>query len=284
MSATLAHRASTLIDPLTTMTTNRLVALSGTDTAAFAQAQFSCDISALRPGQWRFGAWLSARGRVRIWFELLRTAEDAFLLNLRDGDAIAVVELLRRFVLRARVAIEPGVLPDASPPSAADDAANFVYAIDADWRMRLPRSDVVILPGTEPDNETRRAEIAAGIARMPATLADTLMPAWLDAGRFGAVGFKKGCYPGQEIVARMHYRGGNTRRLVRVAVAGATDPSAQPLRTVEGTEAGVVLSAVAEAGGHVALAVLRDDIDSAGLCLETGAAVEVLSASWAEAV
>lgn len=268
---------------MTTTISNRLVVLRGTNAATFAQAQFSCDVLALRPGQWRFGAWLSAQGRVRAWFELLRADEETFFVHLRDGDAAALIEPLRRFVLRTRVVIEPSTLPDTPPPAAVGDAPHLIHAIGTNWQLRLPGTDAIVMPGTEPSGDMRRAEITAGIARVPEVLAESLVPAWLEAERLGAVSLRKGCYPGQEIVARMHYRGHNTRRLVRVAISGGPDPSAQTLRTVEGIEAGVILRAVAGTGTHAALAVLREGLDASRLRTEAGVEVEVLSTDWPSA-
>jgi len=92
-------------DMLTTLPPLQLIEISGADALAFAQAQFSSDVSTLEPGYWQWSAWLNAQGRVRAFFHLLRIREDTLWLVLRGGDAMRLREALARYVLRAKVAL-----------------------------------------------------------------------------------------------------------------------------------------------------------------------------------
>ena len=83
----------------------QIVELAGADAIAFAQAQFSSDLATLGNGQWQWSAWLSAQGRVRAFFHLLRLSDDRLLLWLRGGSALALRDALARFVFRAKVQI-----------------------------------------------------------------------------------------------------------------------------------------------------------------------------------
>ena len=237
-------------DPQLFSTRERLE-LSGPDAAAFAQAQFCSDSRELAPGAHQFGGWRDAKGRVQNFFRIDCLAPDRFHLQLRGGVAATMAEGLRRFVFRSKVKIE-----------VAADAGG-----DLDPALAL-------------------AEIRAGIPRLPLALQGELLAAWLDFERLGAISYKKGCYPGQEIAARMHFRGGNSRRLHRVRVEGAHNPTAGMLRDEEGKEAGRVLQAVPlDRHAFEALAVLRDGFGERSLQSEgeAGAAIEVFSTQWTAA-
>ena len=246
--------------------TRQWLRLAGPDAAAFAHAQFCNDVRALAPGQWQYGGWLDAKGRVLALFECLCLAPDHYALRLRGGEAAPFAQGLQRYVFRSKVKIAVQA-PDI--PVALFPDGTFATAESGDDGT-LPAADAL-------------AEIRAGLPRLPVALAGELLTAWLDFERLGAISFKKGCYPGQEIAARMYFRGGNSRRLHPVAVHTEVHPTAAVLRGADGQEAGRVIQAVASGPGrYEALAVLRDNMAEAALHGEGDAAarIEVLSAQW----
>lgn len=267
-----------------------LVRIDGPDAAAFLHAQLCSDVAALEPGRWQFGAWLSAQGRVRSFFHLLHPAPAQYVLVLRGGDGATLATALKRYVLRAKVSLAPGravLTCAAAPPAPPTLPARPLQAFDAGWLLQgaeLPlawRIDVTATAPTEaaPEPAAVALEIAAGVPWLPASRLDDLLPAALDFPRLGAISYAKGCYPGQEVAARLHFRGGNTRHLraVRGADAG-TD--GQALRLPDGAEAGCLLQ-VGDAG--TALAVLRAQAAAPGVQLDSDPGpgrVEVISALW----
>ncbi len=106
----------------------------------------------------------------------------------------------------------------------------------------------------------RRADVAAQLPLLPPALAGEYVPQALDLERLGAIRFDKGCYPGQEIAARLHFRGGNKRRLRRLRIEGNGVAPATPLLSGDGREAGHVLYAAAGSDGisSDAIAVLPE--------------------------
>src|SRR5690349_15145114 len=80
-----------------------LIEIAGADAIAFAHAQFSSDVAALAAGAWQWSAWLSAEGRTRAVFAVLRVADDRLLVWLPLGGARAIADALARYVLRAKV-------------------------------------------------------------------------------------------------------------------------------------------------------------------------------------
>lgn len=199
----------------------QVLEISGTDAAAFAHAQFSSDVLALPDGQWQWSAWLSPQGRVRAFFHLSRRAADDIVLTLRGGDAEWLRAELSRFVFRAKMQLSATTGPTAQT-SKLDD-------------------------------------IRAGIPEIGAELRDQFLPQWIGLDRLGAVSVSKGCYPGQEIMARLHFKGGNKRSLYRIG-SDAVIAAGTLLRDAQtGEEAGCVLQcARTDSSGYEALASLID--------------------------
>ncbi|WP_049622562.1 YgfZ/GcvT domain-containing protein [Frateuria defendens] len=228
--------------------------LSGPDAGAFAQAQFSSNLSTLDVGHWQFSAWLDAQGRVRALFQLARLREDAWLLLLRGGAANALADALRSYVLRAKLRI------DALPASTLSTGAALpLHTLAGDeHRLTLGCGDHSLQVGAgDADGQWRLWQIRHGWPWLPDEALDALLPPALSLAQLQATALDKGCYPGQEIVARLHYRGGNKRHMHGVLLS-------HPLRagTVvrdDGRETLRLLD-VAPADGHwEALAVIADD-------------------------
>ncbi|WP_246194489.1 YgfZ/GcvT domain-containing protein [Pseudoxanthomonas jiangsuensis] len=244
-----------------------LLAMDGPDALAFAQAQFASDVTALAIGHWHWSAWLNAKGRVIAVFALLRTGEASLRLLLPDHDAGELGEALRRFVFRRKVAIAPrpdlhaagafAVPATASGPvlAGAEDAA---AGLELDFGAPgLPRT--LRLAATPAAEDLAAAEAWAvadlrlGLPRLAASQRETWTPQQLALDRLPAFSVKKGCYPGQEIVARTHFLGKAKRELLLLQVDDAADAGA------EVSQAGKPIGSLASVAGHAprwALAVL----------------------------
>jgi folate-binding protein YgfZ len=195
------------------------ILIEGADARRFAQAQFSGDVESLAQGEWQWNAWLDAQGRVQALMHLARLGEDRLLAILRGGDVEKTRASLARYIFRAKASVAVrifsghagGALPMGRVDSGADDMIAIGYG---DRSLQLKASG-----GASPDEVTtntwRLADIRAGWPVLPADDARLLPPA-LGLEHLGAVSLDKGCYPGQEIVARLHWRGGNKSTLCHV--------------------------------------------------------------------
>ena len=215
------------------------VRVAGPEAAVFLQGQLSQEIEGLEVGGGARSFLLQPQGKVDAYLRVTRAGVEEFVLDVDAGWGDAVVARLRRFKLRTKADIE--VLDGWSCVAEAVDGA-LVEAVGRD------------LAGDEDDltgYEERR--IRAGEPRMGAEIDGSTIPAALGVVD-RAVSFTKGCYTGQELVARIDSRGGHTpTRLVGVrgtTMAGATV-------VVGGKEVGRVTSAA----GDVALALVRREID-----------------------
>ncbi|UGB39372.1 YgfZ/GcvT domain-containing protein [Frateuria soli] len=230
-----------------------LVALEGPDAIAFAQAQFSSNLATLADGQWQFSAWLDAQGRVRALFHLMRLDAHRLRLLLRGGEAQALAAGLQRYVFRASVRVS--ALP--ARELATVEATPLHAVVERDDTLILGCGSHGLKVATNGDDAWRLPQLRAGWPWLPAGAGDDLLPAWLDLGRLGATALDKGCYPGQELVARMHYRGGSKRRLRRVRLSLALEPGSG--LEVEGGTAIRLLDVAGVDGVVEALAVVHDD-------------------------
>ena len=192
--------------------------IEGPDARRFAQAQFSGDVGSLAERRWQWNAWLDARGRVQALMHLANLGGERLLAVLRGGNAETTRAGLARCVFRAKVSVTVRVLSghadDALPMGHVDAGSHGDIAIGyGDRSLRLKAPGTPANPGVA--NAWRLADIRAGRPTLPAGDAHFLPPA-LSLGRLGAVSLDKGCYPGQEIVARLHYRGGHKSCLCHV--------------------------------------------------------------------
>ena len=266
----------------------QLIQIVGPDAVAFAQAQFSSDVFALANGRWQWSAWLSAQGRVRAFFHLLRDNDECLRLILRGGSAARMRDALARYVFRAKLQLgviedmnaylieAPGDSPDsASLPigtNIATNAQGTCIALPGHAPRWLWLRDTGAAPVVAQDSGVARncgalVDIEAGLVTLDAALEDRLLPSWIGLGDLQATSVSKGCYPGQEIIARMQYLGRLKERLHGFhLVDGAAMPAAgTPLHQAGRDEAvGIVVnSAPAPAGGSDLLAVVRQEATDA---------------------
>ena len=230
--------------------------LEGPDAGAFAHAQFSSKVDGLAVGRWQFSAWLDAKGRVRALFHLARLEEQRYLLLLRGGEAAAMVEALQRFVFRSRVRLT--ALP-ARGLSTGPAQPLHVVTMEGDAVSLGCGSHALLVSATASTDDAWRAlQLRDGWPWLPASMLGTSLPAALSLQRLDAVAVDKGCYPGQEIVARLHFRGGHKRHLHRGKTSHPVE-TGEVLR-IGDREVGCVLDVVVDDGGFDVLLVLDDDV------------------------
>lgn len=265
-----------------------LLTLDGADATTFAQAQFCSDVASLGDGQWQWSSWLDAQGRALYFFALLRITPTRLMAWLPAGDADAFVAQLGRFLFRSRVSLEAPLgwallqQPDIRPPSPREWlAAGEGFALDIGVQQRRL---MTLLPDSSGEVDEvalqawRRADIDDRLPLLATPVSGQFVPQTLGFETLAAVSHDKGCYPGQEIVARLHFRGGNKRHLYRVAIETSASPAAgEQLRSAQRDRAGTLLYAVPDpGGGHIALAVLSQDIAAeGGLLTAQGDAVHI---------
>lgn len=240
------------------------IGLQGPDAAAFAQAQFANDVSCLGDGQWQWNAWLTPKGRVIALFALLRRAEDDFLLLAPDHPADELASQLARFVFRRKLKVAARTDLHASGSFAPAAAARGAQAgidgetVELDFGAEDGARTLRIGAAPADDDPGRLArwftfDLIHGLPHLPASQREQWTPQQLSLERLRAFSVKKGCYPGQEIVARTHFLGKAKRGL---ALLRAPSPLAIDADVgLDGAAIGKIVS-VAPMEPHCALAVL----------------------------
>jgi folate-binding protein YgfZ len=229
--------------------------IEGPDARRFAQAQFSGDVRSLEAGHWQWNAWLDAQGRVQALMHLADLGSERLLAVLRGGDAGRMCADLGRYLLRSRVVLSASTFsgcPEAALPMGRFEEDGHDLVIGFGGRsLRLIESSSA--PDLAASMRWRVADIEAGWPILPWQGPHFLPPA-LGLERLGAISLGKGCYPGQEIVARLHFRGTHKWRLCHLRGAGALEPGA--VREAAGDPLLHVLDCVPNEGRMESLAVV----------------------------
>lgn len=246
----------------------------GADTATFLQGQLSQDVAGMAPGGSRWSLLLQPAGKMTAWLRVTRESDDSYLLDVTAGHGAATTERLNRFKLRVACELESldgwqslvvrGVGAAAPEPGHSDDAACLVAtagtSIGVEGYDLLGPSGTLATPAdaTHDPDAIATDRIAHTIPEMGAEIDESVIPAELGAWLVEeSVSWTKGCYTGQELVARVDSRGSNTpRRLRRIATTTPAEPGAV-VADADGNEVGAVTSAGAEA----ALAFLKRSVE-----------------------
>lgn len=245
---------------MTTLHNAQTLSIEGPDAAVFANGQFSSDVLSLEVGHWQFSAWLDPRGRVRTLFHLARLAPDSYLLLLRGGSAQMMADELRRFVFRSKLSLS--VLPTGG---LACGPAGVMHDVSSDENLISLGCDthsLRIVAADHGDDAWRAPQLESGWPWLPESLLGELLPAALSLQRLNAVAVDKGCYPGQEIVARLHFRGGHKRHLHRVRLSHPMNAGDRLHR--DGREVGCVVDMLATNDAIEALVIVSDETITQG--------------------
>lgn len=220
--------------------------VSGEDAGEFLQSQLSADILALDVDDQTFAAYCTPKGQVLGLLRLART-RTGYLVAARDVLLPGILRRLQMYVLRSKVKLEAA--PDVhvvgtNGPEYAFDTDGTASGDDAAWHA---------------------AELRAGIAWLDEAVSEKFIPQMLGYETIGAVNFQKGCYPGQEIVARARYLGKVKRKPLLAEIEPGPEPAnGTKLRLLRGgdwTDAVLVDRAMSGAR-QVLFTVARTDPDS----------------------
>lgn len=257
-----------------------VIRVEGEDAAKFLHNQLTQDFALLGTEQARLAAFCSAKGRMQASFIGFKRGPAEILLVCSRDLLAATLKRLSMFVLRAKAK-----LSDASDAfdlyGLAGTAALPQFASSAHWAAsHLGEATVVKLypavgaarqlwvapQGTAapagqpmPLDTWLWSEVRSGIATLSLPLCDALVPQMLNFESVGGVNFKKGCYPGQEVVARSQFRGTLKRRAFVVHCEASLQAGQDIFNSMEAEQpAGLVVqSAPAPNGGHDAIVSLQ---------------------------
>ena len=263
----------------------------GADAANFLHNQLSNDFLLLPPHQARLAAFCNAKGRMQASFIGFKTSPEDVWLVLRQDLMAQTLKRLRMFVLRAKVVMNDvseqfevrGLLGAAVPASLGESP--WSLAMDAAWTVRLypaqghARALQLVPVGTALTTapldlqDWLLAEVLSGVADVQAATFEAFVPQMLNYESVDGVNFKKGCYPGQEVVARSQFRGTLKRRAYLASASSVLQAGEEVLSANDPSQpSGVVAQACHHpVQGHWALVCLQNSALEEDAVAGTGA-------------
>lgn len=279
---------------LTAMPEHRILQVKGRDAAKFLQGQLTCDTRRLEQNDVLLGAHCNPKGRMISSFFLAQIDADTIGLRVRANIAEPALAALKKYIVFSKAEITqtekvgfaligdpvsglPAHLPAAGKSTSGDGFTVLhhtsklleVWAEPARamelWRQLLPNVTVGSIQSLE------RFWVEQGIAEVQAATAEEFIPQVFNYDLVDGISFKKGCYTGQEIVARMHYKGQSKKRLYRIAgdavegpaVGAALGITADPQKAVA-----MVVASAQDTAGWTGLVVATDEIRTHEIALE----------------
>lgn len=231
------------------------ILVRGSDAAAFAQAQFTADFTGLEKECYQPTAWCSAKGRV-VAFILAAHGEDGVDLVLPRAQLDTVGARLPMFAIGRDVNISTAT--EVAGRFGGD--GGFPLAFDRGRRLQVDSACSAEDSGLR--LEWQRADLAAGMAWLTPETSDRYLPQMLGLEQLGGISYQKGCYPGQEVIARTHYLGRVKRQLTGLQLEDHADlPPGQPVNDENDSKIGELLWSIPEPGRTVALAVMDASVD-----------------------
>jgi tRNA-modifying protein YgfZ len=232
-----------------------VLAFRGPEAARFLQGQLSADIEKLSVGASTLAGLHNPQGRVVALLAVVRVASDELFAVLPAELAAAVAQRLRKYVLRAKLKIEE--LGDALTVvgTSAEVAGSATPGFPSiEWGARR----LLLVPAQRLDEFSfadtgaerwQAADVAAGLPQVYAATSEAFVAQMLNLDLLGAIAFDKGCYTGQEVIARSHYRGRVKRRLQRwFTEAGAPLRAGDSARSADGRTLSIVRVAAVPTG------------------------------------
>ena len=223
-----------------------LLVVTGADARDFLHAQLTNDIANLPADRAALAGWCTAKGRLLASMLVIPSA-DGYLLQLARDLALTVAKRLSMFIFRSKVKItdesdawaQYGVWDEAlDVPGVRWDGDVVTVRVAQDRFLRMGRA--LSLTANKPEEAWTLEEIRAGRPLISAATQDKFVPQMVNFEALGAINFQKGCYPGQEIVARAQYRGEVKRRMARVQL-----PQGLQLKPGEEFQGGVIVDSAA---------------------------------------
>lgn len=295
-----------------------VVRVSGPDAERYLQGQLSQDVAGLSPGRWAWALVLQPQGKLDAFVRVSRLGPEEYLLDTDGGTGERLAERLNRFKLRTKAdvaalvwealavraplgtspveavgaqlatALGPATPADISAGPGGNGTLQVPFEWNGWWGYDLLGPSVELPRGVTPWSEAgyELARVAAGFPRHGAELDERTVPA--EAGLVGAsVSFTKGCYTGQELVARIDSRGSNVPRRLRGIVLSGPVPAGSGLRRPAGPSSSGNQGDGAKELGRLT-SVAGDDkglwlaLAYVGRAVEVGAALDVASGPGGE--
>ena len=286
--------------PLISLPHLAILDITGEDAQTFLQNQVPSDIRLLNPERAQISGWCTAKGRLLTTF-VLWPIKDGYRLVLASDVRDSIAKRLRMYVLRLKVqvtVVDEPVYGLLDVPAATPTEFDGLMLPATDWQVscndritivRLDSERCLLIGRINLDTVSAatstasaawyRADITHGFPLVTLATSEHYVPQMINLDKLGGVSFKKGCYPGQEIVARTHYLGKIKRHLYRVRAEYPLHAGQEVRATVlNGQSCGSLMTTAPTADGAqwLGLAVLQEDATDGPIYIQTEQGVHPL--------
>ncbi len=266
------HLAITALNGVTNQTGLGIIRVTGEDAPKFLQGQLTQDVVLMKPGESRLAALCNPKGRMLASFWALKSSGNEILLICRKDLLARTLKRLSMFVLRAKAQLSDasddfslhGLVGDSMVQSEVLPEGGFLCPLpSADGVARALRVAPMDAPSPAAPEITpvlwAWAEVRSGVAMVSLPVIEAFVPQMLNYESVGGVNFKKGCYPGQEVVARSQFRGAIKRRAFVAQVNGAAEAGQEVYSAADPEQpcGTVALAAPAPEGGTAVIVSLQ---------------------------
>ena len=267
-----------------------IIEISGTDAESFLNGQFTSNIGNITEHQLQFSAWCNPKGQVKTTFYIYRHADNFYILLPEELKA-SFLKQLSMYILRADVQLTDqsdsltrlglclekseilNQLPDnlAVLPLAATETkqeqSRYIIVTDNEQAESIRNTLTEKLADTDP-SVWQLLDIQAEIPWLTPETSEKFLPQMLNLDLMEALDYQKGCYPGQEIIARLHYRGELKRSLYLTTCTSKDTPeSGANIVSSENKTVGTAIQAQTDNGLTYILAVIDNNSIQDNLCL-----------------
>jgi len=274
-----------------------LLHISGPDSLKFLQGQTTCDTDAVDAEHALLGAYCNPQGRMSCDFLLSQLGSDHFALRMKRDIIDSSAATFGKYIIFSKAELDPAnsdwqvfacwganarealasVFPDVPGEKLGCSSGEYFCLVQIDesgsqfecYIDTAAQSDLADQLNTaltlDSETEWQALQIESGIGRIEAATVEEFIPQMLNFDITGHVSFTKGCYTGQEVVARMHYRGKPKRRMYLSSIPGSNSPAAGTALFSSGNEQSV---------GNIVNCAQRDDGTALALLVATEAGIE----------
>ena len=259
----------------------------GPDTEVFLQGQLSQDISELSDNESAWSFLLNPNGKVAVWLRVSRIADDEYLLDMDEGWGQLALNRLKRFKIRVKSEIQitqlkvTSILGEGSK-KLRQASTNSGIISDIGW-LNIEGFDLLGESTDAPDGceigteeEYEFLRISSGVPRMGSELTEDVIPAETNLVE-RSVSFTKGCYTGQELVARLDSRGNRVPKHLRRLRTSGSFATGSPIEGENGS-VGTVTSCAESIKGTIGLGYVSRSFEVPGEATIDGASVLIESA------
>ena len=272
-----------------------LIAVDGVDASRFLQGQLTCDVFQLEVGDSQPGACCNPKGRMLADFYLYRIGDHHYVLQLHRSLVAQTLEHLKKYAVFFKAALSDateqfsllGLSKCAIDSHDKNIHCHAVRNLDDGRQILLLDADTIEPAWQALSNQAKPAgteywqllDIQAGLGHIQSDTADMFIPQMLNLQSVDAISFKKGCYTGQEVVARMKYLGKLKRHMYRITIPHRDrlpGPGLPCYLSKSEQSIGNVVTAVCNGKNDELLVVLTDEAASSSHLMIDGASCEII--------